>query len=503
MKIRFYDFPVDTTGRNCYEWTYLQDSMNRYLVGAVDVPKFCPPEEFTITIPTSQVGTYARIDTDAMTLFYFVENLREVDGGECDVTLRADWLQTLFPETQTYAVGSYLTRSNAVGVSGVYDGTRGAFKEVSELLPENFTWAILMQFATKVPKPLWSDGAYAYESLAYKDIPTWRDAVRTAYYLMNATAYSYREGNATPKKEISPTNIYIVPSSVLYDFRGEDATLYIDDGGIEKTEPVKRFDDLQPSITVAWGVPLPALDFGNYAYEVGTKTNRVALKQDSTNTPPGVVIRFSLGPAAAFSAVLEADGAVIDITDDFAVPFIISDLVTISRETTSARVNAVTRGVAGISGIIGGGVTGQIGAFVSGAATLAGAISDAIQGLYGTSFPTLQGSGNFLVSTVETSPVNYPKNILTAPCFLYTYHLTQAARGDNARKGAATWYGLTDGNLPALKATATYYEGEVTLSIPSGGEPGSQNRQLVMANANRLAEYFRQGFTVWQSGWFS
>lgn len=439
MEIEFFDKYIDPTGKNILT----PSALTEYLGPAaftVTVPDFCPTEEFTIpiNIPPLTYWSYARISYADITRYYRVTmaDPSDITGDIMNYTFTLDWAHTLrcgLPGRLLMG-RSVVTRTNIKALD-VYEQAISNLSSVEGLgnVPRNYGWNVVAIYATKRTGTLFESASYQYigvftNRLYYDDgsEPPMDLAVEKVRDMMRAVKYqTYDATSDTYSGEdvCSPVAFYVVPARFCYQPPStEKPNIRLADSDDNTISFV-----YQP---LGWGTYSAEIhylcDFANYAYEIGTNTNRVRW----VNIPKDISIRIKIyttwnlcGSPGEFSLTANINGNVIDLTEACSIPFVIANESEINVQVNKRNLALLSAGVQVAAGVAGGNPALLYG----GAMSAASSVSE----IASTAFPSIRGSGNLYSDSVLYNG-SYTEDILK----IFVYDLTSTAKYRNQYFGS-------------------------------------------------------------------
>ncbi len=443
MEIEFFDKYIDPTGKNILT----PSALTEYLGPAaftVTVPDFCPTEEFTIpiNIPPLTYWSYARISYADITRYYRVTmaDPSDITGDTMNYTFTLDWAHTLecgLPGRPLMG-RSVVTRTNIKELDA-YEQSISNLSSVEGLgnVPRNYGWNVVAIYATKRSGALFESASYQYigvftNRIYYNDgsKPPMDLAVEKVRDMMRAVKYQiYDAGSDSYSGDdvCSPVAFYVVPARFCYQPPStEKPNIRLVDSDGNTISFV-----YQP---IGWGTYSAEIhylcDFTNYAYEIGTNTNRVRW----VNIPKDIPIRIKIyttwnlcGSPGEFSLTANINGNVIDLTEACSIPFVIANESEINVQVNRRNLALLSAGVQVAAGLAGSNPALLYG----GAMSAASSVSE----IASTAFPTIRGSGNLYSDSVVYNG-SYTEDILK----IFIYDLTSTAKYRNQYFGSiGTW----------------------------------------------------------------
>lgn len=438
MQIEFYDKYIDPTGKNILT----PDALGQYL-GIPDlivtVPEFRPGETFEMPVATAGiVFSYAKIIYGGLPRYYFVTEADPADLDNNIINLRfsMDWAHTLrcgLPGRPLMG-RSVVTRTN-INALDAYEQPISSLSSVEGIgnIPGHYGWNVVAIYATKRAGTLFESAAYQYigvftDRLYFADgsRPSMDLAVEKVRDMMRAVkfqTYDASSGSYSGGDTCSPVAFYIVPARFCYQPAStERANIKL----LDSSDNTVAFV-YQP---IGWGTysaEIPYLcDFANYAYEIGTNSNRVRW----VNIPKDNPIRIKIyttwnlcGSPGEFSLSANINGNVIDLTDACSIPFVIANESEINVQVNKRNLALLGAGVQVAAGVAGGNPA----LLYSGAMSAASSVSE----IASTAFPTIRGSGSLYNESVIYNG-SYVDDILK----IFVYDLTSTAKYRNKYFGS-------------------------------------------------------------------
>ena len=438
MEIEFFKKYIDPTGKNILTPGALPEYLgNPFMV--VTVPDFCPSETFEIPIAIDgRITTYARIIYGGFPRYYFVSEADQADlhAGIVNMRFSIDWAHTL----ECGLLGrplmgrSVVTRTNIKRLDA-YEQTISNLSSVEILgnIYGHYGWNVVAIYATKRSGTLFESATYQYigvftNRLYFDDesAPPMDLAVEKVRDMMRAVKYQKYDthsGTYSGGDVCSPVAFYVVPARFCYQpSSAEKPNIRL----IDSADNTVAFV-YQP---IGWGAYSAEIDylcdFENYAYEIGTNTNRIRW----ANIPKDVSYIIKIyttwnlcGSPGEFSLTANINGNVIDLTEACSIPFVIANESEINVQVNKRNLALLSAGVQVAAGVAGGNPALLYG----GAMSAASSVSE----IASTSFPTIRGSGNLYGDSVFYDG-SYKDDVLK----VFIYDLTSTAKYRNKYFGS-------------------------------------------------------------------
>lgn len=439
MNIILYNAYIDPTSKNIMT----PEALTKYLASkprsTIGVPDFCPSDDFTVPIRTGTASyCYAVIQWESANRYYFVTVTESPDqsSGVFNYRFTIDWAHTLrcgLPGRPLMG-RSVVTRTNITALDA-YEQPISSLSSVEGIgnIPGHYGWNVVAIYATKRAGALFESAAYQYigvftDRLYFADgsRPSMDLAVEKVRDMMRAVkfqTYDASSGSYAGGDTCSPVAFYIVPARFCYQPAStERANIKL----LDSSDNTVAFV-YQP---IGWGTysaEIPYLcDFANYAYEIGTNSNRVRW----VNIPKDNPIRIKIyttwnlcGSPGEFSLSANINGNVIDLTDACSIPFVIANESEINVQVNKRNLALLGAGVQVAAGVAGGNPA----LLYSGAMSAASSVSE----IASTAFPTIRGSGSLYNESVIYNG-SYVDDILK----IFVYDLTSTAKYRNKYFGS-------------------------------------------------------------------
>lgn len=485
MNIILYNAYIDPTSKNIMTPEALEAYLEKSAKKTVNVPEFCPGDEFVIPISTrTTMYSYASITLEDITRYYFLTVTADPDQryNVFNYRFTIDWAHTLRCglTTRKFADRSMLTRTTAYTLDA-YEQDRSRLVSVECLgnVGSARAFNIVAIYAVKRAGSLFSAAAYQYVGMISPRVDSTdgslRPAMAVVHRMMKAVSFEDSTYAVPVKDDCSPVAFYVLPAKYCPQYENFNFTLYDAEGhnagsGYKPTESLLVYEK-----TLSYG----GINWRTFALEIGNNSKRVLWRSSPrplSNTIK-VYTTFTLSATPGeFSITANIDGTVLDLTESCAIPFVIANESEINVQVNKRNLSLLSAGIQ-----IAGGAAGQNASMIySGAMSAASSIAE----MGSTSFPSIRGSGNLYTDSI----LNFGGVVTTDILKVFKYDLTGMAIYKNYFFGSIGRLRISQ--FPPIDDEYVYMEGD-TFPLPEN--------YIEAQNLSRMKEIFDGGIRVYKT----
>lgn len=508
MTLSLFKAYIDPTGENIMTPSALVAYLGARSPKNLEIPDFCPPEEFDLTL--SELGyNYAAIEWQGMRRYYFLTYADPANETADTVNyhFRMDYPHTLRigDTAMEFSGASRLFRGTTI-TNGIYPQAKGRLLKTIPSFPA-FGWRFVLVFNyTLTPSTDTSAGVHAVivDGIEDNDPVHYNELFEIAQRILSMR-YIADTAGAENRVGINPAMLYLIPGEVfdvpVSSMTGADANyLSVTDSAAAVT--MKCSSRLATRYqSRAWGKHITKPD---RVFEVGTINNRLSIPNTARGYMTIQLKSELVVDGANLSIKVFCGGECIDITSDCVFPFVVADKTELSR-IMFQKYASITTGVVqtvGAGAALAGGIATlnvpSIGAGISGLAS--GVSGLASQLMPHGAVPTIKSAGNFF-SAIDGFAYDDSANPNTSSGYtesmglrIFEYEMTPEVAEENKRKGAEGAEAFT-GISASSEKDFEYYRADVHF----GSYSASSGAQIRFARMyfDRIRERFAAGVRIW------